>query len=222
MDNTNNFSGNLNDDLDLSEEQAIEEIKEPTLSKKEPGSSVTISASQAKVIKVYLQNLKEIANKLSDMLSLSGVDATGSIMIGQIADGISTIQNDTTSESANIIEGVFDGEQMVGPDGKSYSVPANYASKSKLVEGDILKLTISGNGAFVYKQIGPIERRREIGVLDIDSKGNYAVVSDTGKWKILPASVTYYKGQVGDEAVVLVPKNGDSSWGALDNVVRNA
>ncbi|MBU1146566.1 hypothetical protein KKD80_03410, partial [Patescibacteria group bacterium] len=38
-----------------------------------------------------------------------------------------------------IMEGVFNGQNMIGADGKEYLVPANYASKSKLVEGDILK-----------------------------------------------------------------------------------
>src|SRR3989344_3463282 len=65
-----------------------------------------------------------------------------------------------TEAGAVIIEGVFDGQNMVGPDGKLYSVPANYASKSKLVEGDLLKLTISPDGSFIYKQIGPVERER--------------------------------------------------------------
>src|SRR5690606_16926125 len=46
------------------------------------------------------------------------------------------------SEGQKIIEGVFDGENMVDDAGKKYPVPANYASKSKLVEGDMLKLTI--------------------------------------------------------------------------------
>jgi len=46
-----------------------------------------------------------------------------------------------------VIEGVFDGQNMVGSDGKIYPVPANYASKSKLVQGDILKLTIAEDGA---------------------------------------------------------------------------
>src|SRR5262245_39908864 len=64
------------------------------------------------------------------------------------------------SEGGKIIEGVFDGQNMMGPDGKQYPVPANYASKSKLVEGDVLKLTIADDGSFIYKQIGPIERRK--------------------------------------------------------------
>ena len=42
---------------------------------------------------------------------------------------------------------------MIGPKDKIFPVPANYASKSKLVEGDRLKLTILPNGSFVYKQI---------------------------------------------------------------------
>ena len=61
-----------------------------------------------------------------------------------------------------IIEGVFDGQVMIGPDGKNYPVPANYASKSKLVEGDMLKLTITDDGGFIYKQIGPTELRKII------------------------------------------------------------
>ncbi len=64
-----------------------------------------------------------------------------------------------------VVEGVFDGQKMAGPDGKEYPVPANYASKSKLVEGDILKLTIADDGSFIYKQIGPTERKQIIGTL---------------------------------------------------------
>jgi hypothetical protein len=51
--------------------------------------------------------------------------------------------------AGKIIEGVFDGQNMVGSDGKTYPVPANYASKSKLVQGDILKLTIAEDGSFL-------------------------------------------------------------------------
>ncbi|HET7630020.1 MAG TPA: hypothetical protein VFK03_01460, partial [Candidatus Saccharimonadales bacterium] len=63
------------------------------------------------------------------------------------------VRDDTLGK---VIEGVFDGQNMVGSDGKTYPVPANYASKSKLVQGDILKLTIADDGTFLYKQIGPV------------------------------------------------------------------
>ena len=74
----------------------------------------------------------------------------------------------TVSEGGKIIEGVFDGQNMIGPDKKQYPVPANYASKSKLVEGDVLKLTIAEDGSFIYKQIGPVERKKMLGILMVD------------------------------------------------------
>ena len=57
----------------------------------------------------------------------------------------------TESMAGRIVEGVFDGQTMHDNEGKSYPVPANYASKSKLVEGDILKLTIADDGSFTSR-----------------------------------------------------------------------
>lgn len=125
------------------------------------------------------------------------------------------------SGGGQLIEGVFDGEHMMGSDGKRYIVPANYASKSKLVEGDILKLTVSQDGSFVFKQIGPIERNRVIGTLARDEvTGDYVVITDGKKWNVLLASVTYYHAEPGDQLVVLVPKNAPSRWAAVENVIR--
>src|SRR6185437_11842050 len=83
-----------------------------------------------------------------------------------------------------VIEGVFDGQNMVGSDGKTYPVPANYASKSKLVQGDILKLTIAEDGAFLYKQIGPIPRKQVVGVLD-QKDGHYSVDVNGKEYRVL-------------------------------------
>ncbi|MCL5008796.1 MAG: hypothetical protein M1400_00445, partial [Patescibacteria group bacterium] len=74
----------------------------------------------------------------------------------------------SVSEGGKVIEGVFDGQNMIGPDKKQYPVPANYASKSKLIEGDVLKLTIAEDGSFIYKQIGPMERKKMLGMLLVD------------------------------------------------------
>lgn len=120
-----------------------------------------------------------------------------------------------------ILEGVFDGQHMIGPDGKQYTIPANYASKSKLVEGDILKLTMSQQGSFMFKQIGPIERIRIVGTIGQDSltRDYYAYVGER-KWRILTASITYYKGLPGDEIVILVPREGVSKWAAVENIIK--
>lgn len=118
--------------------------------------------------------------------------------------------------AGKVIEGVFDGQNMLGPDGKTYPVPANYASKSKLVQGDILKLTIADDGSFIYKQIGPVPRKQVIGTL-IQKDGGYFVDVAGKEYKVLLASVTYFKGQVGDQVSVVLPEDEtDVEWAALE------
>ncbi len=118
--------------------------------------------------------------------------------------------------SGKVIEGVFDGQIMIGPDGKSYPVPANYASKSKLVEGDILKLTIADDGGFIYKQIGPVARRQIIGTLT-QHDGAYYVETNGREYRILLASVTYFRINVGDQVTIIVPEdNLDATWAAVE------
>lgn len=123
-----------------------------------------------------------------------------------------------TSEAGQIVEGVFDGQNMIGPDGKSYPVPANYASKSKLVAGDVLKLTISDDGSFLYKQIGPVERKRVTGPV-VYEDGQYKVLANGKAYKVLLASVTYYRAEVGDNVTLIVPALEDCEWGTIDNVL---
>ncbi len=118
--------------------------------------------------------------------------------------------------AGKVIEGVFDGQGMIGPDGKTYPVPANYASKSKLIEGDILKLTIADDGGFIYKQIGPVARRQIIGTL-IQHDGGYYVEVSGKEYRVLLASVTYFKAKVGDQVSIIVPEdNRDAVWAAVE------
>lgn len=125
------------------------------------------------------------------------------------------------SDGGKVIEGVFDGQNMIGPDNKQYPVPANYSSKSKLVEGDVLKLTISEDGSFIYKQIGPVERRKIIGVLMQDENGDYKVIGEGKTFRVLLASLTYFKAESGDEVTIVVPKDGESQWAAVENVIKH-
>lgn len=126
--------------------------------------------------------------------------------------------NQTQTEEGTIIEGVFNGEQMVGPNEKHYPVPANYASKSKLIEGDVLKLTIKPDGVFVYKQIGPVPRKHMVGPL-VNDDGQYKVIIDGKGYNVLLASVTYFKAKVGDHITLIIPESGNSTWGAIENVI---
>lgn len=118
--------------------------------------------------------------------------------------------------AGKVVEGVFDGQTMVGPDGKNYPVPANYASKSKLVEGDILKLTIADDGGFIYKQIGPVARKQIIGTL-LQRDGTFYVEAGNREYRVLLASVTYFKAKLGDQISIIVPEdNRDAEWAAIE------
>jgi hypothetical protein len=107
---------------------------------------------------------------------------------------------------------------MIGPDGKSYPVPANYASKSKLVQGDQLKLIIGEDGTFIYKQIGPVERKKLIGTLNLKD-GAYFVEARGKEYHVLFASVTYFKAQPGDQVTMVIPQEGDAEWAAIEAVI---
>ncbi|MCX6811046.1 MAG: hypothetical protein NTY30_04955 [Candidatus Berkelbacteria bacterium] len=123
-----------------------------------------------------------------------------------------------TSLSDNITEGIFDGENFVSPDGSVYPIPANYASKSKLVTGDVLKLTILPDGSFVYKQINPVERKKIVGELEEFGEG-WRINVGGQLYNVLTASVTYFKAKVGDKIVGLIPEDGKSEWAAIENIM---
>ncbi|MBI5155883.1 hypothetical protein HZA45_01260 [Candidatus Peregrinibacteria bacterium] len=122
------------------------------------------------------------------------------------------------SVSGKVVEGIFDGQNMVDSGGQTYPVPANYASKSKLVEGDGMKLTITDEGKFIYKQIAPIDRRTTKGVL-IQEDGQYKVLSEGKTFRVLLASVTFYRAEVGDQVTVLLPSAGEANWAAVEAVI---
>ena len=141
-----------------------------------------------------------------------------SAIVSRIASSAQEVSN-----GEKVLEGVFDGERMIGPDGEYYTVPSNYASKSKLVEGDIMKLSISPYGSFLYKQIGPIERRRVMAVLQQHSETReYYAHAGEQRWRVLTASVTYDRGISGDEVVILVPKQKSSKWGAVEHIIKKS
>src|SRR4030043_1782378 len=168
------------------------------------------------------QELQKIAAIREMIANAERTIASARAMLAQIegAPVKKTAPKIVSDEEGEIVEGVFDGQVMIGTDGKQYPVPANYASKSKLVEGDMLKLTITPDGSFVYKQIGPVERKRVIGIVSQDDLGNYVVLAEGKAYRVLLASVTYFKAEPGDEVTVVIPKGSESVWGAIENLVK--
>lgn len=163
-----------------------------------------IPEKQVKRLKALIQEAEtNVAAAKELLISMVGGDDI-------VAGSISKDEN-----IGKVIEGVFDGQNMVGSDAKTYPVPANYASKSKLVQGDILKLTIAEDGAFLYKQIGPIPRKQIVGVLT-QNDGHYVVTVGNKEYRVLLASVTYFKAKPGDQVSINVPEDGNAEWAALE------
>ncbi len=166
---------------------------------------------------VVREALRDISEKLLNVAKLLDDDTL--MPANLITRPVSL--DDAEPIDGTIIEGVFDGQHMIGADGKQYTIPPNYASKSKLVEGDLMKLTITKLGAYVFKQIGPTERARLRGniVQDQETK-QYGVYVDGKTYFVLKASITFYKGNIGDEAIIFVPQDSPSQWGAIENIIK--
>jgi hypothetical protein len=142
--------------------------------------------------------------------------AAKELLVSLVGDDEKVVASLGNEPLGKVIEGVFDGQNMVGSDGKTYPVPANYASKSKLVQGDILKLTIADDGSFMYKQIGPVARKQVVGVLE-QKDGHYFVTVGKKQYRVLLASVTYFKAKAGDQVSVDVPEEDENAeWAALE------
>ncbi len=168
--------------------------------------------SKIEMVKQLLEtataNLATAKQVLTDLLGVQFDDVTGKAV--------------HLKSEGNVVEGVFDGQYMLDKDGKKYPVPANYASKSKLVVGDVLKLTIQEDGSFVFKQIGPVDRKKLLGTL-VYENDEYKVVAGGKSYAVLLASVTYFKLTPGDQVTILIPEGiDDSHWAAIENAVIQA
>jgi len=176
-------------------------------------------------IKEMLDNADASIRSARELLSNLSDGKTENITTINTSDDIpmvtsSNFEASETMDGENrIIEGKFDGQNMIGPDKKSYPVPANYASKSKLIPGDILKLTIMPNGSFIYKQIGPVPRKRIIGSLCYED-GQYKIVAEGKTYNVLLASVTYFKAEIGNKVALIIPELEESEWGAIENIIN--
>ncbi|MFA6917357.1 MAG: hypothetical protein WC285_00770 [Candidatus Gracilibacteria bacterium] len=174
-------------------------------------------ASKLALIKEMIDSAESNLRSAKQMiLELVGNKKSSKAVYSKMAEELEPVANG--DEGEKIVEGVFNGESMMDKEQKEYLVPANYASKSKLIPGDVLKLTIKDDGSFVYKQIGPIERKRIIGVMTYED-GQYKVIANGKAYKVLLASVTYFKAEVGDKITLIVPEVEDSEWGAIENVL---
>lgn len=119
---------------------------------------------------------------------------------------------------SQVIEGIFNGRDMIGVDKKTYPVPANYASKSKIVEGSKLKVTIKGDGSFQYKIIEEIPFEMTTGTL-IKDGDHFVIISQSGIYQVIPASVTYLQARVWDRVSIRIPQGIKATYATIDALV---
>jgi len=175
-------------------------------------------------------NLIEIAEnnlKTAQLLikQMYGSPQTETYSSGSYSPAVNS-SSDSEANFLEIVEGHFDGENMIGDDGKIYAIPANYASKTKLVVGDRMKRILTDTYREVYKVIQKAAAKRVVGMFTMDETGEFVVLVDAipAPVRVLKASITFAMKQQnlrsGDTVAILIPANGVSTWGAFDSIVK--
>lgn len=141
-----------------------------------------------------------------------------------IADAAAPKQSATeaTEEGENIkvVEGSFDGNFMQWGDGKIYPVPMNYASKTKLIPGDMLKLRIMEDGKLVYKLIAPAPRKYVKAKLSKTEEGKFIALTEEGKtYSLNQAAVSFFKGNIGNEMSIIVNASEENNSAAIEALI---
>jgi hypothetical protein len=171
-------------------------------------------------------NLIEIAeNNLKTAKSLLAELNTDKTIKSVSENKTPTLRSTEEAFALEVVEGHFDGESMIGDNGKVYPVPQNYASKTQLVVGDRMKWILTAEKE-VFKLIQPAQRERVTGTFAIEGENFVALVDNyPASIKILKASATYAMKQLGlkpgDEVAMYIPKDTTPTWGAFINVVKS-
>lgn len=114
-----------------------------------------------------------------------------------------------------VVDGVFDGQCMIDAEGTRHAVPENYASKSKLVEGDLLQMMVMENGRTLYRQVERVERA--LLHAHVNERDGELICEAAGRcYRLSRACVNYWRVKAGDRMRIVVPKNGESAWAAIE------
>lgn len=173
------------------------------------------------LIEIAENNLKTAKAVLNQLLEETGAKVSSPSI--QLNSPRLSREEDIARE---VVEGYFDGENMIGDNGRIYIVPQNYASKTQLVVGDRMKWILTTSRE-VFKLIQPVERQKVEGQFLIDNDVYYVSVNNIDHpIKILKASATFaMKTQnlkPGDIVSILIPRDTKSHWGAFISIVQSS
>jgi len=156
------------------------------------------------------KQLEDLQNRIEE--AESNVNASKNILNRIYEDYLRVDYTQVEGET-----GKFNGEKMVTDEGKEFNVNENYAAKSKLVYGDVLKL-IDKDGKNIFKQIEKVERERVEGILT-KKEGEWYLLTDRGSHRVSDAAAEYHKAQLNSQAVAFLPKdNPKAPFATIDTV----
>ncbi len=115
----------------------------------------------------------------------------------------------------------YDWYYMIWEDQKEYPVPLNYASKTKLIPWDKLKLKILKNGKFVYKLILQAERKHLKAILSKTDWNRYIWITD--EWKIYflnQAAVSFFRWKIWDSLFIIINSKKESDSAAIEALIK--
>lgn len=119
------------------------------------------------------------------------------------------------------VVGTFDGTYLTTLDGRKFPVPEGYASKTKLVFGDKLKM-IEERGQRHFKQIEQVRRIFANGIFS-QKEGRFVAVTADGSYRLLQSSLRYYGGGEGDEVRIILPEgNKHAPFAAIDSILKKS
>lgn len=123
-----------------------------------------------------------------------------------------------SSWDLKIVEWVFTGESMLGPDGNTYPVPQNYASKSLLVQWSKLKAIIEPSGKIKYKIIGEIPFETKVGIITRNWE-KYQINTEERSYNVLMAAITFHKCEVGDTVSIRIPEGKNATYAVIEAIL---
>ncbi len=162
-------------------------------------------------IEKEIQKVKSSIEKLSS-IDIKTLDITKLILNNKI----------DKNEVSETIEWEFDGVVLIDKDWKKYPVPTNYASKSKLISWDEMKLNIMKNGKMIFKLIKKVERHTIQAILSKDSTSDKDIAIYKNKYIFIlnHAAVSYHKWKPGDKVLITVNKSKPWKFAALDTIMQ--
>ncbi len=123
----------------------------------------------------------------------------------------------TFDSNVKIIEGVFKGDHLLGDDSERYEVAANYASKSKIIEGSRLRGTIMPDGRIKYTITEKAQYELKLGRVVTNDQHETLIQIDDYQAKVLWESITFFRLEEGDEAYIRVPKGQKAEFAVIDS-----